>query len=264
MKNIKSIYYHNPDPIGFERMIRYYKNRNYSFISIKELCSIIQAKRRDCRKLVFVSLDDGWRCNLDLIPIIEKYKVPICIFVATEPLISGNFWWEYVLKERGLKKMIEFKSLPYEDFIKELTEIKNRLVLQRSSLTEDEVRSLSSHPLVSIQSHTVTHPILTSLQDNMLDMEMSVSKQKLEELVKDDIFAFSYPNGSFTEREMTVCSKYYTIAFSTEQKHICLTDNRYKLPRYALTGAYYRDLLKVWGIWKYLKRIQGIFRKNSY
>lgn len=43
--------------------------------------------------------------------------------------------------------------------------------------------------------------------------------------------------------------------FTTEQNNISVKDDIYVLPRYAPTGSFARDLLKVLGIWKYLRRI---------
>lgn len=255
MRKIKSLYYHNPKAQGFEKMVVYYKNKGYRFISIEELYTILSEKKQIREKLVFVSFDDGWRGNLQLIPIIEKYNVPICIFVATEPLKSGNYWWEYVKNERGLKYMIGFKNLSYSKFYQELEGFKKRNILSRSSMTVDEMITICKHPLITIQSHTVNHPILTNSPDDILEMELRDSKSQLEGLTDNRIFAFSYPNGSLSTREVDACKKHYKIAFTTEQRHIDLNDDIFLLPRYALTGDFYRDLLKVWGIWKFIKKL---------
>lgn len=85
--------------------------------------------------------------------------------------------------------------------------------------------------------------------------ELSESKSYLESLTGKEVFAFSYPNGSLTSREVDACRDYYKLAFTTEQRNISLDDDVFLLPRYALTGDYYRDLLKVKGIWKILKGI---------
>ncbi len=255
MNTIKSLYYHNPNSMGFEKMIAYYKRKGYRFIDLEELYAILKTKKTLREKLVFISLDDGWKGNFQLIPVIEKYHVPICIFVATEPLISGNYWWEYVMKEMGVKQMFEFKKLPYTDFYKQLAEIKKRNLLERSSITKEELIELSKHPLVTIQSHTVNHPILTNSPEDILAMELKESKVELEQLTRKEVYAFSYPNGSLTEREVQACKQYYKLAFTTEQRHIKLSDDLHLLPRYALTGQFYRDLLKVWGIWKILKKM---------
>lgn len=261
MKRIHSLYYHNPNVNGFEKMIVHYLNRGYRFISIRELYEVIIGKVPFPDKNVFLSLDDGWKENLTLIPIIEKYNVPICIFVATEPLCSGNFWWEYVKNEEGLKKMFEFKNLPFDEFQCQLSGFRQRNILERSAITMENLKTLNEHPLVTIQSHSVNHPILTSVPDEVLETELLESKKELESLTDANIYAFSYPNGSLTHREVDACKQYYKIAFTTEQRHINESDDIFQLPRYALTGDYKRDLLKVWGIWKYIKKFRN-YGKN--
>ena len=255
MATITSLYYHSVNPIKFEKIIRYFKKRGYRFISLEELDNIKHSNDSIQEKTAFISLDDGRRSNLQLIPVIEKYNVPICIFVSTEPLCSGNFWWDYVIKERGFRQMVEFKKLSYQDFYSQLGEMQKRHELARTALTVDEVKMLANHPLVSIQSHTVHHPILTHVPNDVLHKELSESKSYLESLTGKEVFAFSYPNGSLTSREVDACRDYYKLAFTTEQRNISLDDDVFLLPRYALTGDYYRDLLKVKGIWKILKGI---------
>lgn len=252
---IHSLYYHNPPVEGFEKMIVYYQKRGFRFIDIDELYDILKTGKGVTEKLAFISLDDGWQGNLKLVPVIEKYNVPICIFVATEPLVSGNYWWEFVRAEKGLEKMLEFKKLPYEEFYKQLAEIKKRNTMERSAMTNGEMIELSKHPLVSIQSHTVNHPILTESPEDVLDMELKESKAQLEDMTGKEVYAFSYPNGSLNQREVDMCKRYYKIAFTTEQNHIKIGNDLHLLPRYALMGQFYRDLLKVWGLWKYIRTI---------
>lgn len=253
MKTIHSLYYHNPQPDGVERMIKYHQKLGYRFISLAELYEVLKRKAPVREKLAFISLDDGWWGNLKLLPIFEKYKVPMCIFVATEPIESGNYWWEYVQKEIGYKKLQEFKNLPYKEFYQKLAEFKKRNQLNRTAMTKEELLNISKNPLVTIQSHTVTHPILTKLPDDLLDFELSESQKQLEKITGKSIFAFSYPNGSISHREINAAKKYYKIAFSTKPNNISAGADLYTLPRYALTGDYMRDLLKMYGIWKYIK-----------
>ncbi len=255
-RKIKSIYYHNPHPKGFEKIIKWYKALGYRFIDIEELENILLLGKNE-EKLAFISLDDGWRGNLNLLPIIEKHNVPITIFVAVEPLHSGNYWWEYIAEDRGGRKMFEFKNLPFGDFTSQLAETKKRISLGRSALAVDELRKLSNHPLLSFHSHSFNHPILTNVPNDVLDMELKKSKEELEDLCHKEVWAFSYPNGSLTEREVLACKSIYRMAFTTEQRHISLYDNPYLLPRIALTGDFLRDLLKIYGIWPIIKNILG-------
>ena len=256
---IKSLYYHDPIISGVEKMICHYQKRGYRFISVEELLTIMRAGKPLKEKLAFISLDDGWKQNFKLLPVIEKYDVPICLFIATEPVLSGNFWWEYVSKVRDKRGLEEFKKLPYKDFNEQLKEIKDRILLERSAMTKDEVIEISRHPLVSIQAHTVNHPILTTQPDDVVDMEIKESKRILEEWTGSKIIAFSYPNGRNTKREYEITRKYYDIAFTTVQEHIHLGQDIMLLPRYGLTGQWPRDLLKAWGVWKVLKNVAARF-----
>lgn len=257
---IRSLYYHNPKPEGFEAVIRHLHSKGYKFISINELYD--RLKRRDIKgKLAYISLDDGWQGNLKLIPIIEKYNVPITIFIAVKPIIEGNYWWEFVAKKIGYSKMQDFKNLPHDEFESQLKQIKTEVgALGRSAMTMDKLKEVAKHPLVSIQSHTVNHPILTKLPNDLLEFELSESKKHLEEITGTEVFAFSYPNGSLTDREINATKKHYKIAFSTNQNNIRVSDDIYTLPRYALTGDYKRDLLKLHGLWKYLMRCKNYFK----
>lgn len=256
---IVSFYYHAPRPEGMEKIIKYYQKREYRFISVEELLEYKLLRKPVKERLAFISLDDGWKQNLELLPLIEKYNVPICIFVSTQPVIDGNFWWEYIEKLYDKEKVNLFKLLPYDEFYRQLNEIKKQFVLPRSAMTVEEVIEISKHPLISIQAHTVNHPILTSVPDNILEMELRDSKKLLEEWTGNQIVAFSYPNGRNSFREIEVARKYFKISFTTIQQHISIDDDIMLLPRFSLTGQWPRDLLKVKGIWWRLKHLFQFF-----
>lgn len=264
LMKILSFYYHAPTISGVEKMIRHNQKRGYRFISVEELLMIMKNRKPVTEKLAFMSLDDGWKQNFELLPVIEKYNVPICIFISTEPVLSGNFWWEYVSKTRNRAELEKFKNLPYEDFYNQLQKIKSQIKLERSAMTKDEVIEISKHPLVSIQAHTVNHPILTTQPDEVVEMEMKESKHILEEWTGHKIFAFSYPNGRNTKREADTARKYFDISFTTIHGHIHKGQDIMLLPRYGLTGQWPRDLLKAWGIWKVIKRLGTMVGYKSY
>jgi peptidoglycan/xylan/chitin deacetylase (PgdA/CDA1 family) len=53
---------------------------------------------------------------------------------------------------------------------------------------------------ISVESHTVTHPILTKDGENRLSFELKKSKQRLEEMLEKQIKVFCYPSGAFDEK----------------------------------------------------------------
>ena len=255
MEDIKSIYFHNPTPDGLEKCIVWLQKNGYHFISDCELFDILTIKKTIEKKLAFLSFDDAWKSNLDFIPIIEKYKVPITIFVPIEPLTSGNYWWDYARDDAPA-----FKELGYEEFLRRVDALKCKMSLKRTCMTVDDIKRLSYHPLVSLQAHTISHPILTKLPDDIVRREILESKTILEEIIGKEVRFFSYPNGSYGKRELEIVSNCFDMAFSIKMRHIKLTDNICELPRIGFTGDYYKDIIKYFGYWPLLKKILLFFQ----
>ena len=254
-----SLYFHDPTPELFEKIVKWCKKKGYRFIDINECYDILSNKIETKEKLVYLSFDDGWNSNLKLLPIVEKYNAPITIFVATEPIDSGNYWWEYADKSDEKYKKKNMKFLKHEQFKKELEILKKEIKLQRSSITEEELKVLEKHPLVSLQSHTVTHPILINCSQETLDQELIDSKKYLEDKTGERLLAFSYPNGDFGEREVkAVENAGYKIAFTTKAKAIDTTSpgNIFLIPRKAINtyGGKYENLAKIIGVWQKMKK----------
>ena len=253
LPRISSIYFHDPSPELFEMVVKWYVKHHYRFISLAELRQLLEAKSNPNDHLVFISFDDGWRSNLDLLPICEKYNAPITVFVATEPLVSGNYWWEYVEKKYDSAAKEALKKKTETEFYEELSQLKAETKLKRSAMTVEELKEFAKHPLVTIQSHTVNHPIITNLTDETLQMELVESKRQLEELTGDTIDVFSYPNGNVGQREIDALKKAgYKYAFTTEALDFDVENYQpYLLPRMAMNmhGGRYDNLAKLTGIW---------------
>ena len=253
LTHISSIYFHDPSPELFETVLKWYKKHHYRFISLKELIALLENKVRFQERVAYISFDDGWRSNLELLPLCEKYNAPITVFVATEPLVSGNFWWEYVTKKFGRPTMLTYKKKPEEFFYKDLAKVKESMEMERSAMTIEELKQFAKHPLVTIQSHTVNHPILTNLSDETLKMELIESKRILEELIGYPIYVFSYPNGNVGQREINALKDAgYCYAFTTQAESFDVEKcDPYLLPRMAMNnrGGKYDNLAKLTGIW---------------
>jgi len=59
-------------------------------------------------------------------------------------------------------------------------------------MSADELRSLDSD-LVTIGSHTVSHPMLTSLSESAARLELRKSRAQLERLLQRKVTLFSFP-----------------------------------------------------------------------
>lgn len=253
--NVLSLYMHDPQPESFENVVLWCKKKGYDFVHIDEITNYAKGEPSKHKKMVHFSFDDGWLTNKALIPIIEKYSVPITIFVPVEPLESGNFWWNYAYaKHKSLAKVEEFKTYDEAKFNREVNKIKEEITLDREAVTFDELKEMSKHPLINIQSHTYNHPILTNVNDKQLDFELSESKKFLSALLNKEIDTFSYPNGSFGKREEEAVSKHYKCGYTTEEKFVQPGGNLYRIPRTCLVDNYWSNLSRIVGAWKLLKK----------
>ena len=254
--NVLSLYFHDPLPESFEQVVIWCKKKGYDFVNIDEITSYVKGKPSKHKKMVHFSFDDGWATNKVLIPIIEKYNVPITIFVPVEPLESGNFWWKYVYaKHKDNAVVEEFKTYDEKKFNEEVEKIKKEITLDRESVTFEELKEMSRHPLINIQSHTYNHPILTNICDKQLDYELAESKKYLSTLLNKEIDTFSYPNGSFGMREENAVSKHYKCGYTTQEDFVTPGSNIYRIPRTCLIDNYWSNLSRITGAWKILKKL---------
>jgi peptidoglycan/xylan/chitin deacetylase (PgdA/CDA1 family) len=129
---------------------------------------INSASERDC---VAITFDDGFENFLtQALPELEKRKIPATVFVIAD----------------GMNR--EFGSDTYAEKL----------------LSLEQVRSLPSG-LVTIGSHTLTHPMLTQVEEGEACREIQDSRAKLEGMLDREVRQFSFPFGGFNEKLVECC-----------------------------------------------------------
>ena len=257
---IVSIYFHNPSKILFDKLILWLIDSGYRFISLEELNFFITEKITS-EKLAIITFDDGWNQNLELLESIEKYNVPVAIFMPIEAVKEGNYWWEYASQEgqyqySHLKGNEDFKKLPNDLFTEKVSILKHNYNLKRSCITLEELRKISKLKLITIGSHTVTHPILNKCSPEKQENELIESKQTLSKWLNKEVDYLSYPNGDYDEHTIAIAKKCgYKLAFATTGGKIDVKNvNPYIIPRHCMNdnGGYFENISKISGIWQKL------------
>jgi peptidoglycan/xylan/chitin deacetylase (PgdA/CDA1 family) len=264
---ILSIYFHNPSPKLFERIINYLIDNNYTIISLKQFNDIIDNKQLN-EKIAVITIDDGWQNNLQLLEIVRKYKVFITIFVTTSAIEQGNFWWEYVgigknqNKASIKREIIRIKKLNAKAFYFEISNLKSDITIDRSVLTREELIKLSKNPFVTIGSHTVSHISLSNKSFEVKKNELLDSKNTLEMWTGQRIIYFSYPFGDYTE-ELNKLAKEcgYKLCFTCETSNLYSNRiDRYSIPRRCVNdnAGFFEALSKIHGIWYKIKELPWV------
>ena len=262
-KYITCIYFHNPNKKLFKKCIQWLEKSGYVFISSKQLVDIIKNKNTPPKGALWISFDDGWLGNIqNVVPIIIEKNIPVTFFLTTDPIKNnGVFWWTYVMKFRKYLPDIyrsDIRKLWHVDECerKQVVEyLENNFAnsIKRESMTIQDVRYLSSLPQITIGSHTVHHVITPNCSDKELDFEIMNSKITLENWINKKINCFSYPNGYFDGREEEILKKYsYAFATTTESKLVTISENIYKISRFAVMndGYFFENLCHMVGVWQ--------------
>lgn len=227
------------------------------------------ARDRMPPRAVAITFDDGYRSTHDLaMPILKKFDLPATVFVTTGHIDDeGSMWNDVILEairrlpdtpmdltELGLDVYPMRSPADRKQTASVLTErckylppharsaltaklqaLARNDLRQELMLTADMIRTLSNNR-IDIGGHTVTHPILTRIDDDSARREIADNKQQLEAIIGKPVTMFAYPNGKrgtdFDQRHVQMVREAgYHAAFTTATGAATCTDDRFEFPR---------------------------------
>ena len=258
--HILSIYFHNPTYINFSNCINWLKENDFNFISVNDLIDIKNGTLTQPNNAVIITVDDGWEANFDnIIPVASLHNVPITIFVTTDPVENGGgFWWSYVKEmsnySKNMLNVSTLKNIINSDRFKYLNQIKKSIIISRQALTLEKLKSIATNELITIGSHTITHPILPNCSDVEASTEIIDSKKILENWIHQKVVSFSYPNGDYSNREVNLLFKAgYEIGFSTVPSYVSKQhlNEMFTLPRFEVLDdtSLNENICRMTGVW---------------
>lgn len=115
-------------------------------------------------------------------------------------------------------------------------------------LTVPQLRELAANPLVTVGSHTVTHPMTRFLTADAVMEELTASKARLEDVLGREVRHFAFPYGSayacsLRDVRLTKRAGYETAALTTDtfffpsRSPASAGNDRYRLPRQNMPGV---------------------------
>ena len=229
----------------------------------------------DGRARVALTFDDGLRNNVDVAyPILRKLGLTATFFVCPGLIERGQWLWNHEARQRllsldphglveltarigapidGVEPIVEWmKSLKIaerrrvEQTIRDATPSFQPSAAQREEFdlaSWQELRELDPKT-VTIGSHTMTHPILTSLDDEETEAETRDSRFALERRLDREVSIFCYPNGDLNNAVVASARRYYRSAVTTEAGRLQGTLDPHRLPRYSATPGWNRRLAR--------------------
>jgi poly-beta-1,6-N-acetyl-D-glucosamine N-deacetylase len=168
---------------------------------------------------ILLTFDDGFANNVvNVLPLLAEYQAPAVFFVTTQHVLDPRDWLSSVKKRAGLWHPVE-------------EEVAEALALDfYNGMTKEQVAELGDHPLITIGSHSVSHPLLTQCTDEQVEYELRESRRILAELTGSAVDLFAYPSGDYDNRVLeTVRSCGYRAAFAVDPR--CQGEPRLEIPR---------------------------------
>ena len=100
------------------------------------------------------------------------------------------------------------------------------------SLTTEQIRELSDSGLVSIQSHTATHPYLGSQSREVQEWELTQSKLDLIAITGKEPTVICYPSGSYDTVTLELAKKHYRMGIDMNGLMYTTGEDPYRVERF--------------------------------
>lgn len=257
-----------PDAAAFEAQMRWVRDW-FNVVPLRQGIEMLYAGTVPSRALA-ITFDDGYTDNEEIAaPILKRLGLTATFFVATGFLDGSCMWNDQVveairrckgdemnLESLGLKRYsVATVTERQRTIIKLVLDVKHFEADRRRELvaaieastgsqppknlmmSPDQVRQLTKMGM-QVGAHTVSHPILTRLGAGAALEEIASSKQHLQDILKEQVDLFAYPNGMpkrdyGAEHVKMVRECGFTAAVTTAQGAASNGSDRFQLPRFA-------------------------------
>lgn len=247
------------DAAALERQLRWLKRR----FSIVPLRSIVAAAANGgmLSRKVALTFDDGLRSNVDVAyPILHQLAIPATFFICPGLVDRASWLWTHEARSRlarldgGARRELaaEWRAPheidPFVEWMKTLGLAARRRVEARlreatasfaptAAEREDfdlagwEALRRLDPAIVTIGSHTLTHPILPGTPPADLEAEVRDSRRLLERGLQRPVEFFAYPNGSHDAGAEVAVRKHYRAAVTVAHGWVRRGADAHRLPR---------------------------------
>ena len=170
-------------PQAFRRAMAKLRDNGYRAIGLMEALSYLRGGARFPRRSFVLTFDDGYESvYLQAFPALQEHKMPATIFltVGSEGRAGGE-------------RLPSLNAHPM--------------------LTWAQILEMARHG-VAFGAHTLTHPDLTRLTPERVEMELSGSKTVLEDALGASVDCFAYPYGFYNGRVQAIAREHFALALT--------------------------------------------------
>ncbi|MCQ8103096.1 polysaccharide deacetylase family protein [Methylomonas sp. SURF-2] len=241
--------------------------KHFNVLPLPEALERMQSDTLPSRA-VCITFDDGYADNYtNALPILQQFNLKATFFIASGFLDGGRMWNDTVIEsvrnlstpildlaqqglgvfeianetQKSLAAQQIIQKIKHLDFAErahyvEAIAVKSENLPEDLMMTSEQVKKLHISGM-EIGGHTVNHPILAKLDDEIAKWEIGENKKFLENLLGIELRCFAYPNGKpeidygWFHTELVKQSGFHS-AVSTQWNVATKHSNFYELPRF--------------------------------
>jgi peptidoglycan/xylan/chitin deacetylase (PgdA/CDA1 family) len=237
------------EPKTFKMHLQVLK-REFTIISLEEWVDRLKSQSPLPEKSCAITFDDGWLDNYEFaLPILKQEQVPATLFAVSNMIgTNSSFWpnrlitllnqpylrikqidWLFklinnksVTRELSAQAIYSLKYYPDDQLMDMITEAEQILgiaePIERSLMNWDELQTWANEELLSVGSHTCHHfRLRDDLSPSIMQEEIENSRLYLQQKLGQPIEIFCYPNGDTSQQSITLVSKQYKAAVTTQK-----------------------------------------------
>jgi peptidoglycan/xylan/chitin deacetylase (PgdA/CDA1 family) len=203
--------------IGALRCQLKYLRESFHVIPLSRLVSQIKAGQPLGSHTVVLTVDDGRRnCYRYLFPLLREFRMPAAFFVVSS-FVEGRSWiWTdkvlWLSRHQKARRLLHDRLNAIFEHLMRVPPDARDAQIEALALatgiqipetppapfdpcTLGELREMADSGLLEIGSHTVSHPILSTLSEGESWLELTESRAALERGLQGPVTSFCFPNG---------------------------------------------------------------------
>jgi peptidoglycan/xylan/chitin deacetylase (PgdA/CDA1 family) len=275
MRNPIFMYHSTParSAHALERQLRVIA-RCCEVVPLEEIVADPARPGKRLRRRAALTFDDGLRSNVTVAyPLLRSLGLPATFFVCPGLIESGEWLWTHEMRRRlstlaapALRELAVHLGAPVAAAA--IVDWMKRLPIAERQRAEADIRAATPRfcpspaeraefdlaswqelrlepALVSIGSHTMRHPILSSLDAQQIDVEVRDSRAAIEREIGRPADVFCYPNGDFNQAALEAVRRHYRAAVTESERALPHWDP-HRMPRVGEDRPGLRGWLGLW------------------
>lgn len=193
-------------PSLFRRGLQMLSRTGFRTIPLTEAIECINRRELFPDRAFVITFDDGYESVYrHALPVLRDLNFSATVYLTTGTNATGRF-------------------------DKRLPSLENRLMLSWGEIHEMQKYA------IEFGAHTLTHPDLTKLSRQQIELEIGDSKKRIEDATGAQVSSFAYPFGRFDDRSREIARQYFANACSDKLGIAGVKSDIYALER---VDAYY-------------------------